>query len=119
MLPRHYLGYERTENFSSPGGAVSGEPRDYAAPAHHWALSGNWAMGKESVVFSLFLPPQGRERSDVELSRLTEPARMVQVCPLPRLSFQIFFEACHKVAPRPVIAGVSWPTSVAVIGGTH
>jgi thiol-disulfide isomerase/thioredoxin len=30
--PENYVGYERTENFTSPGGAVPDEPRVYAAP---------------------------------------------------------------------------------------
>ena len=31
--PENYLGHERTENFASPGGAVSDKRRVYAAPA--------------------------------------------------------------------------------------
>src|SRR6202165_1788478 len=41
--PENYVGYERTENFASPGGAVLDKGRVYAAPAkmklNHWALS--------------------------------------------------------------------------------
>ena len=44
--PENYTGYERTENFASPGGAVPGRQHVYAAPAalrlNHWALSGEW-----------------------------------------------------------------------------
>src|SRR5437773_3315954 len=43
--PENYNGYERTENFASPGGAVPGKPHVYTAPAelrlNHWALSGD------------------------------------------------------------------------------
>ena len=31
--PENYLGYERTENFASPGGAVLDKRRVYASPA--------------------------------------------------------------------------------------
>ena len=44
----NYVGYERTENFASPGGAAPDERRVYAAPArlklNHWALSGEWTV---------------------------------------------------------------------------
>ena len=46
--PETYLGYERTDNFSSPGGIGLGETRVFAAPErlrlNHWALSGNWTV---------------------------------------------------------------------------
>ncbi len=46
--PENYTGYERTENFASPGGAIPGKPHAYTAPAelglNHWALSGDWTM---------------------------------------------------------------------------
>jgi thiol-disulfide isomerase/thioredoxin len=49
--PENYVGYERTENFASPGGAVVDKPRLYAAPArlglNQWALSGDWTMKKQ------------------------------------------------------------------------
>jgi thiol-disulfide isomerase/thioredoxin len=49
--PENYVGYERTENFASPGGAVLDQGRVYAAPArlrlNHWALSGDWTVDKE------------------------------------------------------------------------
>lgn len=48
--PETYLGYDRTERFASPGGAVLGKSRVYAAPARlnatYWALSGDWTMQK-------------------------------------------------------------------------
>jgi len=50
--PENYTGYERTENFASPGGAVPGKPHRYTIPArlglNQWALSGNWAMAEEA-----------------------------------------------------------------------
>ena len=52
--PENYVGYERTEKFASPGGAVSNKSRVYAAPAqlslNQWALSGDWTMGRQAVV---------------------------------------------------------------------
>ena len=49
--PENYTGYERTENFESPGGAVLDKRRVYTAPGrlglNHWALSGNWTMAKQ------------------------------------------------------------------------
>jgi thiol-disulfide isomerase/thioredoxin len=51
--PENYLGYERTENFASPGGAVLDKRRVYAAPAqlrlNQWALSGDWTIGKQAA----------------------------------------------------------------------
>jgi thiol-disulfide isomerase/thioredoxin len=46
--PETYLGYERTDNFASPGGIGRGESRVYTAPdrlkLNQWALSGDWTM---------------------------------------------------------------------------
>jgi thiol-disulfide isomerase/thioredoxin len=46
--PETYLGYDRTENFSSAGGAVPDKPHSYVTPMrltpNHWALSGDWTM---------------------------------------------------------------------------
>jgi len=54
--PENYVGYERTENFASPGGAVLGKQRVYAAPSqlglNHWALSGEWTVGKQATVLN-------------------------------------------------------------------
>jgi thiol-disulfide isomerase/thioredoxin len=44
----NYTGYDRTENFASPGGAVPGDSHGYKVPPelklNHWALSGEWTM---------------------------------------------------------------------------
>jgi len=52
--PENYLGYDRTENFASRGGAVSDRQHLYAVPEHlslnHWALVGDWTMGKQATV---------------------------------------------------------------------
>ena len=54
--PENYVGYERTENFASPGGAVLDKRRVYAAPAqlrlNHWALSGDWTVGRQATVLN-------------------------------------------------------------------
>jgi thiol-disulfide isomerase/thioredoxin len=54
--PENYVGYERTEGFASPGGAVSDKGHVYAAPArlrlNHWALSGDWTMKKGATVLN-------------------------------------------------------------------
>jgi len=54
--PENYLGYERTENFASSGGAVLDKQRIYAVPArlrlNHWALSGDWTVQKEATVLN-------------------------------------------------------------------
>jgi thiol-disulfide isomerase/thioredoxin len=54
--PENYVGYERTENFASPGGAAVNKPRVYAAPAplmlNHWALSGDWTVGEQAILLN-------------------------------------------------------------------
>ena len=52
--PETYLGYERSEHFSSPGGRSFDERSAYELPEHlafnHWALAGEWTIGREKVV---------------------------------------------------------------------
>ena len=59
--PENYLGYERTENFASPGGAASDRRRVYESPMrlalNQWALAGEWTMGRQSTVLD---SPKGR-----------------------------------------------------------
>ena len=54
--PENYVGYERTENFEAPGGAVRGERHVYAAPArlnlNHWSRSGDWTMDKGATLLN-------------------------------------------------------------------
>jgi len=54
--PENYVGYERTRNFMSPGGAMSDKPGVYALPArlrlNDWALSGNWTVKKEAAALN-------------------------------------------------------------------
>ena len=52
--PETYIGYDRAENFVSPGGPVRGKGHAYTAPsrleANQWALGGNWTVGGQSAV---------------------------------------------------------------------
>jgi thiol-disulfide isomerase/thioredoxin len=52
--PETYLGYGRSEQFASPGGAAFDERRAYELPErlpfNHWALAGEWRTGREDVV---------------------------------------------------------------------
>ena len=54
--PENYTGYERTENFASPGGAVPGTPYAYTVPErlglNQWALSGDWTMEAEATTLN-------------------------------------------------------------------
>ncbi len=54
--PENYLGYERTDNFASPGDVMSDKSHVYSAPVqlslNQWALGGTWTMGKQSVVLN-------------------------------------------------------------------
>jgi cytochrome c biogenesis protein CcdA/thiol-disulfide isomerase/thioredoxin len=46
-----YIGYERAENFTSPGGEVQDKAHTYAAPSqpavNDWGLAGAWNVGAE------------------------------------------------------------------------
>ena len=54
--PENYVGYERTRNFMSPGGAALDKPRVYALPKrlrlNEWALTGDWTVKKEAAVLN-------------------------------------------------------------------
>ncbi len=56
----NYLGYDRTENFSSRGGALD-KRRIYEVPdrigLNHWALSGDWTLTRQSILLN---QPNGR-----------------------------------------------------------
>jgi thiol-disulfide isomerase/thioredoxin len=51
--PETYLGYGRSEHFASPDGAAFAR-RAYELPErlpfNHWALAGEWTIGRENVV---------------------------------------------------------------------
>src|SRR5712671_1537198 len=54
--PENYVGFERTQNFASPGGALLDKPRMYELPArlrlNEWALSGDWTVKKETAALN-------------------------------------------------------------------
>ncbi len=54
--PETYVGYERTQNFASPGGAAIDKPRTYELPMrlalNAWALAGDWTVKKEAAVLN-------------------------------------------------------------------
>ena len=72
--PENYVGYERTENFASPGGAALDKPRMYELPArlrlNEWALSGDWTVKNEAAVAE-----QGQWKHRVPLSRPRSSSR--------------------------------------------
>jgi thiol-disulfide isomerase/thioredoxin len=54
QTPESYLGYGRSERFSSAGGVAFDERRAYELPerllVNHWSLDGGWTIGRENVV---------------------------------------------------------------------
>jgi hypothetical protein len=52
--PETYLGYGRGDRFASPETVALDAPRRYELPAplrlNHWALAGDWTIGREYVV---------------------------------------------------------------------
>jgi Thioredoxin like C-terminal domain len=54
--PENYTGYDRTENFASPGGPVPRSAHAYTAPAelrlNHWALSGDWTLQEQAATLN-------------------------------------------------------------------
>jgi cytochrome c biogenesis protein CcdA/thiol-disulfide isomerase/thioredoxin len=51
--PETYIGFVRSENFASPGGAIGDKPHDYATgdlkQTNDWGLSGDWTVGGQSA----------------------------------------------------------------------
>jgi thiol-disulfide isomerase/thioredoxin len=54
--PENYTGYDRTVNFSSPGGSALGRRQTYTNPAklglNQWALSGDWTISEEATTLN-------------------------------------------------------------------
>jgi thiol-disulfide isomerase/thioredoxin len=54
--PENYLGYARTQGFTSPGGVARGKRHTYTAPValrlNHWALSGDWTMAEQAITLN-------------------------------------------------------------------
>jgi cytochrome c biogenesis protein CcdA/thiol-disulfide isomerase/thioredoxin len=59
--PETYVGYERSQNFVSPGGVVRDMRHAYSAPSspqkNQWALEGEWTVDSERAVLD---GPSGR-----------------------------------------------------------
>jgi hypothetical protein len=56
-----YIGYQRAENFASPGGEAQDKAHTYAAPSqpavNDWGLAGTWTVGAEHATLT---EPSGR-----------------------------------------------------------
>ncbi|NIX77332.1 thioredoxin family protein [Microvirga sp. c23x22] len=54
--PENYVGYDRTESFASPGGALLDKPRMYDLPVglrlNEWALSGDWTVKSDRAALN-------------------------------------------------------------------
>ena len=54
--PENYTGYERSENFASPGGVVRASRTATTVPAqlrlNHWALAGDWTMDEQAATLN-------------------------------------------------------------------
>ena len=54
--PETYVGYNRAEDFASPGGVAPDERRVYELPArlslNQWGLSGDWTIGRQAAVMN-------------------------------------------------------------------
>lgn len=54
--PETYLGYDRADDFDSPGGAVTDKRHVYSVPPqlrlNHWALSGDWTVQHQGAVLN-------------------------------------------------------------------
>ena len=54
--PETYVGYQRAENFASPGGQTRDQVHDYAAPkrlaVNDWGLAGEWKVGGERATLA-------------------------------------------------------------------
>jgi cytochrome c biogenesis protein CcdA/thiol-disulfide isomerase/thioredoxin len=58
--PETYIGYNRADNFASPGGIVEDEAHDYAAAPlalNQWSLRGDWTVRAEHAALD---KPNGR-----------------------------------------------------------
>ncbi len=54
--PETYIGFARSENFASPGGAVGDKPNVYSTgdlkQLNDWGLSGDWTIGGQSATLN-------------------------------------------------------------------
>ena len=99
--PEIYLGHDRTQNFSSPGGAALGRRRVYAAPTrlelNRWALAGEWTMANQATVLNT---AGGRivcrfHARDVHL--VMGPLRQESAVALPRVDGRSATRSCSRL----------------------
>jgi len=97
-----HVGYDRTQNFASRGGAHLDRRRPYATPArlarNQWALAGEWTMGRQATVLN---GPGGRivhrfHARDVRL--VMGPAATRDLSAFPRIDCRTAARSC--VRPR-------------------
>ena len=54
--PETYIGFARSENFASPGGAIGDKPNVYSTSdlkqLNDWGLSGDWTIGGQSATLN-------------------------------------------------------------------
>jgi thiol-disulfide isomerase/thioredoxin len=54
--PENYVGYERAQNFASPGRVAMDKPGNYELPArlrlNEWALAGDWTIRKDAALLN-------------------------------------------------------------------
>jgi hypothetical protein len=53
--PETYVGYERVENFVSPGGVAQDQAKSYSAAVarlNDWGLEGDWTVGGEQATLN-------------------------------------------------------------------
>src|SRR5262249_16666872 len=53
--PGTYVGFDRAENFGSPGGGVRDEPNVYTPEKprlNEWSLGGDWTVGPEDALLN-------------------------------------------------------------------
>jgi cytochrome c biogenesis protein CcdA/thiol-disulfide isomerase/thioredoxin len=54
--PETYIGFARSENFASPGGAIGDSPHVYSTgdlkQLNDWGLSGDWTIGGQSALLN-------------------------------------------------------------------
>ena len=85
--PETYIGYNRADNFVSPGGIVEDENHDYAsAPLqlNQWSLSGDWTVGAENAALNKQDGRIAYRFHARDLHLVLGPARRQQAGPLSR-----------------------------------
>jgi thiol-disulfide isomerase/thioredoxin len=74
--PETYVGYSRSQGFASRDRAALGARRPYALPdrlrVNHWALAGEWTIGRESIVL---------ERAGGRIAHGSTHATRISCCP--------------------------------------